>query len=78
MCLPFILEAFCALAGPPPYIEPDVEGETDDPEGIPNAQWLSTRIPLVRIRTIFALGVRRDSQERNDRDDLGSEMRQYD
>jgi hypothetical protein len=70
MCLPFVLKAFCALAGPPPYTEPDVKGETDDPEGIPSAQRLIARVPLVRIRNSGALAVRRDGQERDDRDDL--------
>jgi hypothetical protein len=74
----FVLEALCALAGPPPYAEPDVEGKTDDPEGIPDAQRLATRLPLVLSRYSGALVVRRDGQERDDRDDLLlSEMRQY-
>ena len=69
-CLPFVLDAFCALADPPPYAEPDVEGETDDPEGIPDTQRFSTRIPFIQIRFSRALVVRRDGQERDDRDDL--------
>ena len=71
------METLCALAGPPPYAEPDVEGETDDPEGIPDAQRFTTRVPLVQIRNRGALIVRRDGQECDDRDDLSSEMRQH-
>jgi len=77
MCLPFVLQALCALAGPPPYAEPDVEGETDDPKGVPDAKRLTTRVPLVQIRYNGALGMRRDGQERDDRDDLSSEIRQH-
>lgn len=77
MCLPFVLKALCALAGPAPYAEPDIEGETDDPEGIPDAQRLVARIPLVLIRNSGALVMRRDGQERDDRDDLSSEMGQH-
>lgn len=58
MCLPFVLEALCTFSGPAPYAEPNIEGETDDPEGIPNAQRLITRIPLVLIRNSATLAVR--------------------
>lgn len=77
MCLPFVLKALRSLAGPAPYAEPNVEGDTDDPEGIPNAQRLIARVPLVLTRKSGALAVRRDGQERDDRDDLSSEMGQH-
>jgi hypothetical protein len=77
MCLPFILETLCAFAGPAPYAEPNIEGETDDPEGIPDTQRLIASVPLVLTRNSGALTVRRDGQERDDRDDLSSEMGQH-
>jgi len=43
----FILEALGAFARPAPDTEPNIEGKTDDPEGVPCTQWLSTCIPLV-------------------------------
>jgi hypothetical protein len=58
MCLPFILEALCAFSGPAPYAEPDIEGETNDPEGIPDAQRLIARVPFVLYRNSGALAVR--------------------
>jgi len=45
--LPFILEALGAFARPAPDTEPNIEGKTYDPEGVPCTQWLSTCIPLV-------------------------------
>lgn len=37
ICLPFILEALRAFAGPAPDAEPNIQGQADNPKGIPCA-----------------------------------------
>ena len=77
ICSPFVLETFGAFAGPAPDTEPNVEGKTDDPEGVPRAQRLPARIPLVFRRDGRAPAVRRDGQEGDDRDNLFTEPNKY-
>ena len=77
ICSPFVQEPFRALAGPAPETEPDVEEKTDDPEGVPRAERLPARIPLVFRWDGGAPAVRRDGQEGDDRDNLFTEPNKY-
>jgi hypothetical protein len=58
------------LAGPVPDAEPDIEKKADNPKGIPCTQRLPACVPLILVGARRARAVRRDGQERDDRDNL--------
>jgi hypothetical protein len=71
-CVPFVLQALRTFAGPAPDTQPNIEGKTDDPEGVPCAERFPTGIPLVFRWYRRAATMCRDGQQRDDRDDLFS------
>ena len=71
-CLLFVLNTLCALAGPAPDTEPNIERKANNPKGIPCPQWFPTCIPFIFKWDRRALAVCRDGQESDDRDNLFS------